>query len=182
MKSTMISEDENSTEESAGRVGLVFQRYFTRDGVDPFEEVEWELRDATIKGAGGEIYFEQKGVEFPTEWSQTSTNVVVQKYFRGTVGTPEREHSIKQMIGRVADTIYGWGVKDTYFKTAADAKSFRDELVHLLVNQKMAFNSPVWFNVGVEEGTCRNRCSRRSSYLRRRPEERFGPRLWPSQV
>jgi len=151
MKSTMVSEEKNSTEDAAGRVGLSFQRYFTRDGVDPFEEVEWELRDATIKGAGGEIYFEQKGVEFPTEWSQTSTNVVVQKYFRGTVGTPDREHSIKQMIGRVADTIYGWGVKDTYFKTAADAKSFRDELVHLLVNQKMAFNSPVWFNVGVEE-------------------------------
>ena len=151
MKSTMVSEEKNSTEDAAGRVGLSFQRYFTRDGVDPFEEVEWELRDATIKGAGGEIYFEQKGVEFPTEWSQTSTNVVVQKYFRGTVGTPDRENSIKQMIGRVADTIYGWGVKDTYFKTAADAKSFRDELVHLLVNQKMAFNSPVWFNVGVEE-------------------------------
>ncbi len=151
MKSTMVSEEKNSAEEAAGRVGLSFQRYFTRDGVDPFEEVEWELRDATIKGAGGEIYFEQKGVEFPTEWSQTSTNVVVQKYFRGTVGTPEREHSIKQMIGRVADTIYGWGVKDTYFKNATDAKSFRDELVHLLVNQKMAFNSPVWFNVGVEE-------------------------------
>ncbi len=149
--------NENKEESSTGkmsetkRIGLVFQRYFTRDGQEPMEEVTWELRDATIMGADGEIYFEQKAVEFPSEWSQTSTNVVVQKYFRGTQGTPGRETSVKQMIGRVADTIHGWGVKDSYFKTTADAKAFRDELVHLLVNQKMAFNSPVWFNVGVEE-------------------------------
>jgi len=152
MTTTTVSKNEGDvTETGTDKVGLVFNRYFTRTGDDPFEEVSWELRDATIKGAGGEIYFEQKGVEFPTEWTQTSTNVVVQKYFRGTVGTPDRETSIRQMIGRVADTIYGWGLKDSYFKTATDAKSFRDELVHLLVNQKMAFNSPVWFNVGVEE-------------------------------
>ena len=131
--------------------GLRFERYFTKVGKDPFDEVEWEKREATIKGADGEVFFEQKGVEFPVNWSQTATNVVVQKYFRGTVGTPDREWSVKQMIGRVSDTIYGWGKKQNYFKTAADALAFRDDLTHLLVHQKMAFNSPVWFNVGVED-------------------------------
>ena len=132
------------------RPGLTVDRYFTREGVDPFEELEWELRDAVISGADGKVFFEQRQVEFPRAWSQTATNVVVQKYFRGTLGTPERERSVKQMIGRVADTIYGWGKDDGYFKTERDAFAFRDELVHLLVQQKMAFNSPVWFNVGVE--------------------------------
>ncbi|MBE7450562.1 MAG: vitamin B12-dependent ribonucleotide reductase [Kofleriaceae bacterium] len=132
------------------RPGLTVERYFTREGVDPFAEVEWELRDAVISGADGKVFFEQRQVEFPRAWSQTATNVVVQKYFRGTLGTPQRERSVKQMIGRVADTIYGWGKADGYFKTARDAHAFRDELVHLLVQQKMAFNSPVWFNVGVE--------------------------------
>ncbi len=132
------------------RPGLVVERYFTRDGVDPFDQVEWELRDAVISGADGKVYFEQRQVEFPKVWSQTATNVVVQKYFRGTLGTPNRERSVKQMVGRVADTIFGWGKADGYFKTAKDALTFRDELVHLLVEQKMAFNSPVWFNVGVE--------------------------------
>jgi len=133
------------------RPGLSVERFFTREGVDPFEEVEWELRDAVISGADGKVFFEQRQVEFPKAWSQTATNVVVQKYFRGTLGTPERERSVKQMIGRVADTIYGWGKDDGYFKTDRDAWAFRDELVHLLLHQKMAFNSPVWFNVGVEE-------------------------------
>ncbi len=133
------------------RPGLTFERFFTRQGVDPFDTVEWEKRDAVISGADGKVFFEQRGVEFPRSWSQTATNVVVQKYFRGTLGTPQREASVRQMIARVADTIYGWGKADGYFKTEADAWSFRDELVHLLVHQKMAFNSPVWFNVGVEE-------------------------------
>ena len=132
------------------RPGLTFERFFTRQGVDPFETVEWERRDAVISGADGKVFFEQRGVEFPKPWSQTATNVVVQKYFRGTLGTPERESSVRQMIARVADTIYGWGKADGYFKTEADAWAFRDELVHLLLHQKMAFNSPVWFNVGVE--------------------------------
>ncbi|HLU68250.1 MAG TPA: hypothetical protein VKZ63_18330 [Kofleriaceae bacterium] len=125
------------------RPGLTFERTFTRAGIDPFDEVEWELREASIKGADGKVYFEQKDVEFPKSWSQTATNVVVQKYFRGTLGTPQRERSVKQMISRVADTIYGWGVADGYFKTPQDAVAFRDELVHLLLHQKMAFNSPV---------------------------------------
>ena len=133
------------------RPGLTFERFFTREGVDPFTTVEWELRDAVISGHDGKVFFEQRQVEFPKSWSQTATNVVVQKYFRGTLNTPERERSVRQMIGRVADTIYRWGKEDGYFKTDRDAWSFRDELVHLLLHQKMAFNSPVWFNVGVEE-------------------------------
>jgi ribonucleoside-diphosphate reductase alpha chain len=138
------------------RPGLAFERFFTSGmrgagpGSDPFATVEWELRDAVISGADGKVFFEQRGVEFPKGWSQTATNVVVQKYFRGTLGTPQRESSVRQMIARVADTIYGWGKADGYFKTEHDAWAFRDELVHLLLHQKMAFNSPVWFNVGVE--------------------------------
>ncbi len=131
--------------------GLSFPRYSTHKGQDPFNEVEWELRTASITGADGQVFFEQKDVEFPSDWSQTATNVVVQKYFRGTLGTPDRERSVKQMIGRVADTIYGWGRRGNYFRSDEDAWAFRDELVHLLLHQKMAFNSPVWFNVGVEE-------------------------------
>ncbi len=142
-KSSRVIKDE--------RPGLTFSRFFTREGVDPFETVEWESRDAVISGADGRVFFEQRGVEFPRTWSQTATNVVVQKYFRGTLNTPEREKSVRQMIARVADTIYGWGKTDGYFKTEQDAWAFRDELVHLLLHQKMAFNSPVWFNVGVEE-------------------------------
>src|SRR5580704_2826195 len=133
------------------RPGLTVERYFTKQGVDPFETVQWERRDAVISGADGKVFFEQRGVEFPTAWSQTATNVVVQKYFRGTLGTKEREGSVRQMIARVADTIYGWGKADSYFKSEQDAWAFRDELVHLLLHQKMAFNSPVWFNVGIEE-------------------------------
>jgi ribonucleoside-diphosphate reductase alpha chain len=131
--------------------GLTIERFFTRQGVDPLETVEWERRDAVISDADGKIFFEQRGVEFPRSWSQTATNIVVQKYFRGTIGTPQREDSVRTMISRVADTIYGWGKADGYFKSDADAWAFRDELVHLLLHQKMAFNSPVWFNVGVEE-------------------------------
>ncbi|HWO19491.1 MAG TPA: vitamin B12-dependent ribonucleotide reductase [Kofleriaceae bacterium] len=138
------------------RPGLAVERYFTRLGVDPFDTVEWERRDAVISGADGKIFFEQRGVEFPKSWSQTATNVVVQKYFRGTLGTPQREDSVRKMIARVADTIYGWGKADGYFRSTEDAHAFRDELVHLLLHQKMAFNSPVWFNVGVE---ARPQCS-----------------------
>jgi ribonucleoside-diphosphate reductase alpha chain len=133
------------------RPGLAVERYFTKQGIDPFDTVAWERRDAVISGADGKVFFEQRGVEFPKSWSQTATNVVVQKYFRGTLGTARREDSVRQMIARVADTIYGWGKTDGYFKTEQDAWTFRDELVHLLLHQKMAFNSPVWFNVGVED-------------------------------
>src|SRR4051812_22698693 len=130
--------------------GLKLQRYFTAPGDDGFANVEWELRTAAITGENGKMVFEQKDVEVPRGWSQTATNVVVQKYFRGTVGTPERERSVRQLISRVADTITAWGLKDGYFATAEDAEIYRSELRHLLVEQKMSFNSPVWFNVGSE--------------------------------
>ena len=133
------------------RQGLSFRRHFTREGIHPFDEVDWEIRDAVIPNykEGGNA-FEQRGVEFPRSWSQNATNIVAQKYFRGPLGTPQRESSVRQMIGRVVDTIHGWGVKDGYVASDADGKVFAEELTHLLVNQKAAFNSPVWFNVGAE--------------------------------
>ncbi len=137
--------------EARARRGLTIPRSFTVPARDPFDEVEWELRTAAITGEGGKVYFEQRNVEVPRSWSQTATNVVAQKYFRGQNGTAERERSVKQLISRVADTIAGWGRKGSYFASEADALTFRAELVHLLVHQKMSFNSPVWFNVGVEE-------------------------------
>jgi ribonucleoside-diphosphate reductase alpha chain len=132
------------------RGGLSFRRYFTKEGLHPFDEIEWEVRDAVIPNfrEGGNA-FEQREVEFPKAWSQNATNIVAQKYFRGSLGTPERESSVRQLIGRVVDTIRGWGAKDGYFDTEADEAIFADELTHVLVTQKAAFNSPVWFNVGV---------------------------------
>src|SRR5689334_23763125 len=126
------------------------KRYFTVPGRDPFEEIEWEVRDAHIPGKDGPA-FEQHDVEFPRFWSQTATNIVAQKYFRGKLTSPARERSVKQMMGRVADTITGWGVKDGYFVDDDEAETFRAELTHLLLHQMVAFNSPVWFNVGFEE-------------------------------
>jgi ribonucleoside-diphosphate reductase alpha chain len=132
--------------------GLAFQRHFTTEGVHPYDELEWELRDAVLKNwRDGSISFEQRGVEFPSSWSMMATQIVSQKYFRGTLGTPEREHSVRQMIDRVADTITGWGLEGGYFSDEDSAEVFRAELKHLLVHQKAAFNSPVWFNVGVED-------------------------------
>ncbi|MDX1659902.1 MAG: vitamin B12-dependent ribonucleotide reductase, partial [Nitriliruptorales bacterium] len=132
--------------------GLVFDRHFTRPGVHPYDEVEWESRDAVIKNwRDGTISFEQRGVEFPSTWSMNATTIVAQKYFRGPLGSPERESSVKQMIDRVADTITRWGREGGYFADDESAEIFNLELKHLLVNQKAAFNSPVWFNVGVED-------------------------------
>ena len=132
------------------RNGLPWKRYFTRAGLAPFDEVQWETRSATITNEKGETVFEQHDVEIPSTWSQVATNVVVSKYFRGVLGTPERERSVKQLIGRVVRTIHGWAEKQSYFSTSEAAEIFRDELTHLLVHQKAAFNSPVWFNVGIE--------------------------------
>lgn len=131
--------------------GIRSERWFTDPGVLPFETVEWEIRDALITNAQGEKIFEQKGVEFPKSWSQTATNVVVSKYFRGQLGLPERETSVRQLIGRVADTVKVWGVRGDYFATEADAETFHAELTYLLLHQYACFNSPVWFNVGIEE-------------------------------
>jgi len=133
------------------RNGLPWKRYFTRPGVAPFDEVQWETREASITSEKGEAVFEQHDVEVPTTWSQVATNVVVSKYFRGVIGTPERERSVKQLIGRVVRTIHGWANKQGYFATPEAAEIFRDELTHLLVHQKAAFNSPVWFNAGIEQ-------------------------------
>src|SRR6266852_9111201 len=133
------------------RNGLSWKRYFTRPGVAPFDEVQWETREASITNEKGEVVFEQRDVEIPTGWSQVATNVVVSKYFRGVIGTPERERSVKQLIGRVARTIHQWGVAGGYFTTPESADIYREELTHLLVHQKASFNSPVWFNVGIEE-------------------------------
>jgi len=132
-------------------VGLAFSRFFTEEGVDPFDEVEWELRHAIIGNERGEVVFEQRDVEMPKAWSQQATNIVVSKYFRGQIGMPERERSVKQLIGRVVDTITIWARAQKYFASEADLQAFSDDLKHILVYQKAAFNSPVWFNCGFEK-------------------------------
>ena len=150
MATTDVQRAETQVAEGKEDVRIGVPRYFTTAGEHPFDLVEWEERDALIAGKDGPS-FEQKGVEFPAFWSQTATNIVAQKYFRGKLGSPEREHSVRQMVGRVADTVTAWGIKDGYFADADEAETFRAELAHLLVHQMVAFNSPVWFNVGFEE-------------------------------
>jgi ribonucleoside-diphosphate reductase alpha chain len=135
----------------AGAPGLEYERVFSREGIDPFDEVEWEMRSAVIGNEKGELVFEQREVEIPRFWSQQATNIVVSKYFRGQIGTPEREKSVKQLIGRVVDTITAWAREQKYFASEDDLQAFSDDLKHLLVYQKAAFNSPVWFNVGFEK-------------------------------
>nr|WP_075447035.1 vitamin B12-dependent ribonucleotide reductase [Candidatus Kryptonium thompsoni] len=143
-------EETLSLYKSSGK-GLKFHRFFTKPGVHPFDEIQWEIRDAVITNEKGEVVFEQKGVEVPAFWSMLATNIVVSKYFHGQVGTPEREYSVKQLIERVARTITNWGIRDGYFASDEDADIFYNELAYLLVNQYASFNSPVWFNVGIEE-------------------------------
>jgi ribonucleoside-diphosphate reductase alpha chain len=138
------------------KTGLKIGRYFSRAGVNPFDEIEWEQRGASITNEKGKIVFEQSDVEIPKSWSLMATQVVVSKYFRGPLGTPQRETSVRQMIGRVVNTITGWGKKDGYFAAEEDAQAFGDELTHILLHQKACFNSPVWFNCGIEE---RPQCS-----------------------
>ena len=130
--------------------GLTFERLFTNGRISPFDAVEWEKRTALIGNEKGVTIFKQEGVEVPKSWSQTATNIVTSKYFHGKPRTPEREGSVRQLISRVVNTIVGWGDKGGYFASAESRDAFRDELTHLLVEQKMAFNSPVWFNVGVQ--------------------------------
>ena len=150
MATTDVKHAETQVAEGKEDVHIGVPRYFTTPGSHPFDLVEWEERDALIAGKDGPS-FEQKGVEFPAFWSQTATNIVAQKYFRGKLGSPEREHSVRQMVGRVADTVTAWGIKDSYFADTDEAETFRAELTHLLLHQMVAFNSPVWFNVGFEE-------------------------------
>jgi ribonucleoside-diphosphate reductase alpha chain len=129
---------------------LRFPRYFSRATASPYDELQWERRTAAITDAGGKNIFEQKDVEVPVDWSMTATNIVASKYLHGQIGTAERETGVRQLVGRVAETIRDWGLAGGYFATPEDAAIFHDELVHLLVTQKVAFNSPVWFNVGCD--------------------------------
>ncbi|HEY4402894.1 MAG TPA: vitamin B12-dependent ribonucleotide reductase [Acidimicrobiia bacterium] len=132
------------------QMGIGIRRYFTEAGTHPYETIEWERRDARIPNyRDGTDAFFQPDVEFPVSWSQNATNIVAQKYFRGTLGTPERESSLRQVIDRIADTITDWGIRDGYFVDDDEAETFRDELKYVLVHQRAAFNSPVWFNIGV---------------------------------
>src|SRR5215831_11596596 len=130
--------------------GLEFRRLFTKAGVNPYDEIEWEKRTATITDAQGNIIFEQKEVEVPKDWSMTATNIVASKYLHGTIGTAERETGVRQLVKRVAETIRDWGKADGYFRSDEDAAVFHDELAHILLRQYAAFNSPVWFNVGCD--------------------------------
>ena len=133
------------------QTGIGIRRHFTTPGVDPYDQVDWERRDARITDyRDGSVAFEQRGVEVPATWSVNATNILSQKYFRGTLGTPERETSLRQVVDRVVDTITAWGVQGGYFIDDREAESFRAELKHLIVQQKAAFNSPVWFNIGVK--------------------------------
>src|SRR5437762_2891213 len=130
--------------------GIEVQRFFTKPGVDVFDTCDWEIRTAAITNERGEVVFEQKDVEMPKFWSQMATNVVVSKYFRGHIGTPDRERSVRQLIGRVVNTMTQWGREGGYVATVEDGDTFRDELTHILLYQMASFNSPVWFNVGLE--------------------------------
>src|SRR3989344_8686667 len=138
--------------------GLKIKRIFSKENTNPFDEISWEQRDAVIKNEHGEIVFEQRGVEIPADWSQNATNIVVSKYFRGKLGSPERETSAKQMIDRVVKTIGSWGRAGEYFFDEESAKIFEDELAYMLVNQMFSFNSPVWFNVGVDASPQTSAC------------------------
>jgi len=149
VKTTTVSVP-TSTQTKKTAPGLSFRRLFTKPGVSPYDELEWDRRLAQITDAQGNVIFEQKDVEVPKDWSMTATNIVASKYLHGKVGTPERETGVRQLVTRVAETIRNWGLAQGYFKTPEDGATFHDELVHILVRQYAAFNSPVWFNVGCD--------------------------------
>ena len=140
-----------SKTEPIAKGGVKLQRYFTRPEISPYNEVEWEMRSAKIENETGNVVFEQPDVEIPKPWSQMATKVVVSKYFRGPLGSPKRERSVRQLIGRVVNAIAAWGRADGYFASEEDAQTFADELTHILLHQKACFNSPVWFNCGIEK-------------------------------
>jgi ribonucleoside-diphosphate reductase alpha chain len=143
-------ERRNGRKGRAAATGLTVERFFTTPGVDPADELAWEYRSASITGEDGKAVFEQKNIEVPKSWSMLATNVVASKYFRGTPGTPERETSVRKLVARVVDTLTQWGVQGGYFANDTVRETFHAELTHLLLRQKASFNSPVWFNVGVE--------------------------------
>src|SRR5437773_1268452 len=133
------------------QTGIGIRRHFTTPGTHPYDEVSWERRDARITNfRDGAVAFEQRDVEVPASWSLNATNILAQKYFRGTLGMPERETSLRQVADRVVDTITAWGIEGGYFVDADEADAFRAELKYLVVTQRAAFNSPVWFNIGVK--------------------------------
>src|SRR5487761_954188 len=135
---------------AATQTGLQFERFFSRPDVSPYDEIQWERRTASIVDSKGNSIFEQKDVEVPVDWSMTATNIVASKYLHGQIDTAQRETGVRQLIERVAETIRDWGIAGGYFRTPEDAAIFHDELAHMLLNQKVAFNSPVWFNVGCD--------------------------------
>ncbi len=130
--------------------GLTFSRRFSTEGESPYDDVQWERRTALISDSKGNTIFEQKDVEVPADWSMTATNIVASKYLHGTIGSPERETGVRQLVSRVAETVRDWGIAGGYFASDNDAAIFHDELAHMLLTQKVAFNSPVWFNVGCD--------------------------------
>jgi len=152
MSEVTVKGAHTTTETAAAKKapGLAFRRFFTKPGVSPYDEVEWERRTAQITDAQGQVIFEQKDVEVPKDWSMTATNIVASKYLHGTIGTPERESGVRALVTRVAETIRDWGLAQGYFKTPEDGATFHDELSHILIRQYAAFNSPVWFNVGCD--------------------------------
>src|SRR5262245_10543266 len=148
--SNIVTIGHDSTPDRAPERGVRLKRHFVPVGIDPYDEVEWDVRTAVIQSEGGDTVFEQRDVEVPRAWSQLATNVVVSKYFRGPLGTPARERSVRQLIGRIVTTLGEWGAAQGYFATPEDRRAFMDELTHLLLHQKLSFNRPVWFNLGVE--------------------------------
>ena len=151
LRAVKAASGRKATKRSRAPKGVSIPRYFTAEGEDPFDAIEWEQRSAKITDEQGSTVFEQTDVDVPASWSTLATNVVVSKYFRGHIGTPERERSVKQLIGRVVGRIREWGDASGYFRTPGDSQAFSDELTHVLVTQRMAFNSPVWFNLGVAD-------------------------------
>src|SRR6516225_865949 len=140
-----VSMDSSVSSQSVPKRGIAVKRLFTRPGVHSFDEIEWELRTASIQNEKGQTIFEQCNVEVPEDWSMTATNIVASKYFHGKLTSAERESSVRQLVSRVADTIVQWGAEGGYFRAEEDAANFHGELTHLLVRQRAAFNSPVWF-------------------------------------
>src|SRR2546422_8896875 len=147
-ETTVVASPTTSAKKAEKAAGLTFRRFFTKPGVSPYDEVEWERRTAQITDAKGNVIFEQKDVEVPKDWSITATNIVASKYLHGTLGTPERESGVLALVTRVAETIRDWGLSQGYFRTPEDGATFHDELAHILLRQYAAFNSPAWFNAG----------------------------------
>ncbi|MBV9074692.1 MAG: vitamin B12-dependent ribonucleotide reductase, partial [Acidobacteria bacterium] len=149
-QATTTTQSSSASSPAKKAPGLQFRRYFTKTGASPYDQFQWELRTASITDAQGKTIFEQKNVEVPKDWSMTATNIVASKYLHGTLGTAERESGVRALVSRVAESIRDWGLKGGYFAAKADAESFHDELVYILLDQRAAFNSPVWFNVGCD--------------------------------